>query len=180
MHAFRGMRGKKKSKLLTQLLFTCLANVQPQIQLKQCSETDMFFQDLTVTLRHDSFLSFSTQFSQALLLTAAAFQNASIPSCWWQWLQVQSAGEERTNVEQTVPSSLGAPHHHWGWLHKCSNCHQTTPQMEMAIWSNHRSLHFHMTLFGRIFKCTVLTLPPIPPFYFLGCRGKATWHTNRF
>lgn len=46
MHAFRGMRGKKKSKLLTQLPFMCLANVQPQIQLKQFSETDMSLQDL--------------------------------------------------------------------------------------------------------------------------------------
>lgn len=58
----------------------CLANVQPQIQLSQCSETDMHLQDFSRTLRCDSLLSPSTQFSQALLLTAATFQNASIPS----------------------------------------------------------------------------------------------------
>lgn len=175
------MRGKKKSKLLTQLPFTCLANVQPQIQLSQCSETDMYLQDLSHTLRHDSLLSLATQFSQAVLLTAAAFQNASIPGRWWQRLQVQSAGEERTNVEQTVPSSLGAPNHHRGWLYKCLNRHQTFPQMEIDTWSIHKSLHYHMNLFGRIFKDTILTLPTTSlRLYFLGCRGKTTWYTNPF
>lgn len=79
IHNFRGMRGKKKSKLLTPLPFTCLANVQPQIQLSQCSETDTYLQDLSLAFRYDSLFSLSPQFSHALLLTATAFQNASAP-----------------------------------------------------------------------------------------------------
>lgn len=54
------------------------------------------------------------------------------------------------------PSSLGAPRCHWGWLYKCSNHHQTFPQIEIDTWSTQRSLHYHICLFGSIFKYIIL------------------------
>lgn len=124
-----------------------LANAQKQTYL----------QDFPHTSGMIAFFLFP-QSSQALLLTAATFQNAQIADCWWLRLQVQSVDEEYTNVEQTVPSSLGAPNCHWGWLYKRSNCHQTFPQMETDTWSIQRSLHYHICLFGKYIWIHYFTL----------------------
>lgn len=72
-----------------------------------------------------------------------------------------------TQTLNVVPSSLGAPNCHWGWLYKCSNHHQTFSQMEIDTWSIQRSLHYHICLFGSVFKFILLLYHP-SSFMFSG------------
>lgn len=166
IHAFGGVRGKKKSKLPTQLFFTCLFNVPPQIQLSQCSETRHIFRIfLTRQARQPSF-SFHTVFSSS---SPHCYYFPKSPNTWL--LMIKAAGAVswwRIHKHWTLfPPPLGLPIATGGWLYKCSNHHQTFPQMEIDTWSIQRSLHYHICLFGSVFKFILLLYHP-SSFMFSG------------